>query len=916
MLQPLLLFLVIGANAIEVEKIQKTFYLPYSETEDVDFTIDSGDRIGCYRWTTDNDESIEMIPIYKDYDHQCGHILDLKILPGTANSKGETRIKITATDIRSDPESENGKLDYVVVVAPVARVSMESVKTKFKASDAAAPFGLSAYDANDNEMDTLDGLTVAWFIGSAKDVAYFETRAPGGPMAMLKPVRSGSGYVIGFIEDEFYASLDKSYEEFSITAPLELAPDGAYMLPGAETNVTLFQIIGSKEHPVWEAIDILGPEPEFSLSVKDESIVKLDKERGVITALKAGEETTIKVHGADGKVVKGVPIRVSDPYRVEIVENNHPESKQLYVNREYNLTVRIYDEDNHLLHPSTNILTKTTFGKQFDVLQVSENGLSARVKTLGKGIGKMKASLRSTLDKDDEETEIIPHLKGVKEFELYEEVVISPKHTFLPWDDLNAENSDYKLNYKTTGGNGVYQYLVDRDDLATTSGEGEKGKVTIDSGPGEILVTVAMEKSLHNNDTAKIYLVEVASIGFKNGSSESMVNMETRLPVTAHGLHPATGDNVLFDDCNDLAFDVKLSNINDFEYRGKTARGDPQESGSCGQLRIVGNKAGASTLVTISFMLSNGTSIKAVKLISVYRNLEPIEPVRRNDGKVGVVLAIGTTRNIIWGGGPVPWVGKPSSYYKKVGSNDEAVMSVVLVPETWSREYSVVRVTCLSTGSTTGYLKLGNNPSSTNSIPMHQQRVFDVVCSEPARISQVRALVPMQGGSEYGSGVVDSRTGRVNLYAYRDIRVTWIVKNSAGQTLENVTSLNFQFKMSDDSLLACGSSCVGQHRGQPSKQLDTVLLPANPFEMLHPQSLEGDVDVQIAILGYSPEVLASVGAPTPRALSPPPTPDWDMEDYDEEEEEGGASRGVAETLELTLANDATVEAVADKFKKS
>ena len=63
-------------------------------------------------------------------------------------------------------------------------------------------------------------------------------------------------------------------------------------------------------------------------------------------------------------------------------------------------------------------------------------------------------------------------------------------------------------------------------------------------------------------------------------------------------------------------------------------------------------------------------------------------------------------------------------------------------------------------------------------------------------------------------------------------------------------------------------------------------------------------------------MLASVGAPTPRALPPPPTPDWDMEDYDEEEEEGGASRGVAETLELTLANDATVEAVADKFKKS
>ena len=47
------------------------------------------------------------------------------------------------------------------------------------------------------------------------------------------------------------------------------------------------------------------------------------------------------------------------------------------------------------------------------------------------------------------------------------------------------------------------------------------------------------------------------------------------------------------------------------------------------------------------------------------RNLETVDPVRRNDGKVGVVLAPGTTRDLVWAGGPGPWVGKPSSYYKK-----------------------------------------------------------------------------------------------------------------------------------------------------------------------------------------------------------------------------------------------------------
>ena len=48
----------------------------------------------------------------------------------------------------------------------------------------------------------------------------------------------------------------------------------------------------------------------------------------------------------------------------------HPESKQLIVNREYEVKVNIYNKENQLIHPSENILTKTTFGKQFDILEV------------------------------------------------------------------------------------------------------------------------------------------------------------------------------------------------------------------------------------------------------------------------------------------------------------------------------------------------------------------------------------------------------------------------------------------------------------------------------------------------------------------------------------------------------------------
>ena len=58
----------------------------------------------------------------------------------------------------------------------------------------------------------------------------------------------------------------------------------------------------------------------------------------------------------------------------------------------------------------------------------------------------MKASLRSVLTEDDEEIEVIPHVKGSTEFEVYESVVINPTETILPWDE--EVKPEYRLNYK------------------------------------------------------------------------------------------------------------------------------------------------------------------------------------------------------------------------------------------------------------------------------------------------------------------------------------------------------------------------------------------------------------------------------------------------------------------------------------
>ena len=109
-------------------------------------------------------------------------------------------------------------------------------------------------------------------------------------------------------------------------------------------------------------------------------------------------------------------------------------------------TTTIFDKEGHEIYPSENILMKTTFGKQFDVLDITVNGLLARVLPEYVGVAKIRASLRATLTPDDEETEMEPHVKVTSDFEIYESVAMHPRKTILPYDPSVTPN--YTLSYK------------------------------------------------------------------------------------------------------------------------------------------------------------------------------------------------------------------------------------------------------------------------------------------------------------------------------------------------------------------------------------------------------------------------------------------------------------------------------------
>eukprot|EP00090_Calanus_glacialis_P028282 TRINITY_DN45475_c0_g1_i1.p1 TRINITY_DN45475_c0_g1~~TRINITY_DN45475_c0_g1_i1.p1 ORF type:complete len:919 (-),score=251.02 TRINITY_DN45475_c0_g1_i1:238-2994(-) len=898
------------SSAFAEQEVPETIFLPYSETEDVDFTIDRPSRVGCYQWSCENEEVIELIPINTDHKLQCGSRLEIKILPKTADPNGPVKLTILAenVDMEAYENAAIQSIEYTVVVVPVGKLEVMGLKTELQAGDEPVPYGVAAYDKEGNEFDTLDGVQLGWFVGAKKDVARFQG-SQTGPIVQLEPLSAGKGAVICLINDPNYEGLEPALLDFTVSAPLQMEPDGIYLLAGGEAKLALFEKIGKKDNPVLSPIAIKGELAEFTIASREDDIVRVDIEREVLIAGIPDDETSILVKDLEGNILKGVPIRTASPHRMEIKSHPYPESKQLIVNQEYDINITIFDKEDHKIYPSENILTKTTFGKQFDIIEISMNGLWAKVRPTMVGIGKIKASLRSTLTPDDDETEITPHIKGVTDFEIYESVLVNPRQTVLPWDA--ATKPDYQLSYKVTGGGKVYGYKVEPDNMATIDNE---GKVKIMNGPGLLTVTAGMTQSMHNNHTSKIVLISPTELELPESNSEWMVGHQISIPVAVYGLHPETKEKVMFSDCSDLKIDVALSNSKDFTIEEPGRRGEHHARDSCTTIHIKGNTAGATTKATVSYTIpATKKELKMFRHIATYEQLEPVHPSTAGNSQSApqLVLPVGSSRKVLFKGGPHPWVGKPSFFFTDAEAEDEEIVRATLISKT-PFPYTAADITCLKLGETKVEITVGNKPSTTNKKPGFQRRSVLVFCSEPAKISKIDIQTSNQG-SQFKKPIGNPKTGRIMVYSYRDFKLVTTVKDKEGRTFDNTSSLQFRYTFSDDSMAKVGKPQIVT--SYPTQEVSSIELPFKNTQVIYPNGIKGDLDVQVAISGYKADVLKSVGVEVAPDIPQPPEAFGDMEDYDYDDDGElivSDNHGVAEEISLTLAVDAELEMIYDE----
>jgi len=125
------------------------------------------------------------------------------------------------------------------------------------------------------------------------------------------------------------------------------------------------------------------------------------------------------------------------------------------------------------------------------------------------------------------------------------------------------------------------------------------------------------------------------------------VKMTTRLP---------DGTESAFDDCSQVSLDMELSDQKNFAIG--TTRKSTAPSKGCRSIEVL-----ASGIAVTKLSLTLGVDDEFITdslMLSSYRKLKRLEPISGE-----TVLALGSSRLLVFEGGPLPWVNKPSGHYRK-----------------------------------------------------------------------------------------------------------------------------------------------------------------------------------------------------------------------------------------------------------
>lgn len=393
----------------------------------------------------------------------------------------------------------------------------------------------------------------------------------------------------------------------------------------------------------------------------------------------------------------------------------------------------------------------------------------------------------------------------------------------------------YEIQMTASGGDSNYLWRSKNASVVTVS---QTGAVhCICQGRTSVVVSLAQNPAVRTASSVEVR--PPSHLEILKYTIEAPVNEQIILHIALYADEEDENGylkRVPFTHCGNINFEVELSNENFF--RSFPVQVKPVDN-ACGTVAIIGKIFGTS-VVKVLYTFNN-LLLEASTEVAAYNPLHVIEPERRL-----VVLAVGTSRHVVWKGGPHVWLSGPGKHVHSVTASSSAI-TVNEVSNPGFSEFYVYSVLCREFGEYKVELSVKNAarnkhldfPASTSSVK--------VICAKPRTISFSVERPPNT------SCPFSADSSKIVALSYEPITLYVTVKDSNNRVFDNATSLYLDWLLSSNSLgfVEFDGNLVLEERKE-----NNYVVPIRHYQIIHPKNNTGTLIVEAVVTNYRFELLS------------------------------------------------------------
>ncbi|NWI14714.1 PO210 protein, partial [Crypturellus soui] len=643
------------------------------------------------------------------------------------------------------------------IVDIIHAIQIVSTTRELYLEDSPLKLKIQALDSEGNTFSTLAGLVFDWTIVKDTEadgfsdshnalrilkflestyippsyISEMEKVAKQGDTILVSGMKTGSSKLKARIQESVYKYVHPAEVRLLILENILLNPAyDIYLLVGTSIQYRVQKIRQGK------ITELMMPSDQYELQLQNNvvslegdpsrPVASLDQATSIVTAVQQGQANLVLGHKSIRmQGVSRLPnstIYVVNPGYLGFTV--HPGDRWvLETDRTYEITIEVYDKSSNKVYLSDNIRVDAKLSKEyFEVLKSSLNGSYHYVKAIKKGQTIIDAALTSVVDQDGGVHTLPVPVRNQQDVEIYVPIVLSPSILTFPWQ---PRAGTYQYTIQAHGGSGNFSWSCSNQAVATVT---VKGVMTTGSDIGvSVIQAIDVQNPLHYGEM-KVYVTEPRGMEFLPCQVEARVGQTLELPLRINGLtNVETGETVPLSDCSH--FDLVVEVENRGVFRPLPGGRLKPTANFCSGVRMKAETQGYTTLA-VSYTHGH-VHLSASITIAAYLPLKTIDPPSV------ALVTLGSSKDMLFEGGPRPWVQEPSKFFRNVTAEDTQSIGLSLFGFPMSRNNMQhwVRASCKSLGEQVIALTVGNNPTITNPFPAVEPAVVKFICAVPSRLT-------------------------------------------------------------------------------------------------------------------------------------------------------------------------------------